>query len=77
VAGTLLDAHTAAGAKIELDLVTLAGAELDDRVFRTGGVAIVAFEAIAAGKATLGFVQRFFLAQATNDLVETLSPLRG
>ena len=75
MAGALLDADAAAGAKIEFDLVALVRAELDDRVFRTGGITIVAFEAIAAGQAALGLVQRFFLAQAADDLVETPVPL--
>src|ERR1700691_3788912 len=71
MAGALLDTHLAPRAEIEFDLIAIVRSELDDRVLRTGGITIVAFEAIAAGQASLGLVQRLRLAQSIDDLIET------
>ena len=48
----------ATGAQIEVDAIAAPAAETDDRLLGAGGKAIVAFEAVAAGQAALGFVAR-------------------
>src|ERR1700679_2403911 len=70
MAGALLATHLAPRAEIEFDLIAIVRSELDDRVLRTGGITIVAFEAIAAGQAALGLVQRLRLAQSVDNLIE-------
>ena len=49
-------ADAAAGAEVVVVAVTLAFAEFGDGFFGTGGVAVVALEAVAAGEAAAGFV---------------------
>src|SRR5208282_4357539 len=49
MAGTLLEAHRTAGTFGVVVAITAPGSQFDDRVLGTGGIAVVAFEAIAAG----------------------------
>ena len=70
MAGTLFEAHGTAGAEIELDPVEPTLPQLGDRLFRTGGVTVVALEAITAGEAARGFIARLGLREAGHDLVE-------
>jgi hypothetical protein len=71
VAGALLEAGCTARTFRIIVTIPPTGPELDDRVFRTSGVTVVAFEAVAAGKAALRFVTRFLLRKAADDLLET------
>ena len=56
VAWALLEAHAAAGARRVVDAVAQARPELGDRLLRARGIAVVAFEAVAAGQAALRLV---------------------
>ena len=66
----LLEAGGAAGAQVGLDPVEPALPQLDDRLFGTSRVAVVALETIAAGEAPGRLVARLFLREAGHDLVE-------
>src|SRR5580765_7800080 len=72
---TLLEARGAPGAEVQLDPIEPALPELDDRLLRARGVAVVALEAVAAGEAPCRLVSRFLLREAGHDLVEA-GPLR-
>jgi len=73
VAGALLDAYGATGAKIEIDAVAVGRTELDDCGLRAGGEATVAFEAIATREAAVGFMESGRLAQPHCYLCEAHS----
>ncbi len=75
-ARTFRRAQPAALAIIEVELEALARPELDHRVVGADAVAIVAFEAIAAGEAAARFVERVGLVEAALDLVEILDAPR-
>ena len=60
----LLDADAAALAVVEVDDVLTGRADLEDRVVRAEGVAVVAGEAAAAGQAAPGLEQRGARVQA-------------
>ena len=64
----MIETNRAAGAEVEVDAVFPPFAELDDRLLRAGGEAIVAFEAVATGEAAIGLVARLFLGDPRNDL---------
>src|SRR5215470_2043147 len=71
------DAVAAALAVVEVDLVALARSQLDDGVVRADAVAVVAFEAVAAGHAAAGLVQGGRLVEPADDLVEGRGAARG
>ena len=73
VARALFEANGAARAEVVVDTVESARAELNDRLLRTGGVAIVAFKAVAAGQAAACLVTRLGLGQAARDFLESLA----
>src|SRR5688572_15974776 len=70
MARTLFVARRTPGTEIEIDPVEPALSELDDRLLGAGRVAVVALEAIAAGKAPRRFVARLPLGQPGDDLIE-------
>src|ERR1700690_3815173 len=74
VTGALFEAGGTAGASVIGDTITPAKSELDDGGLRTGGKAVVAFVAVAAGEAALRFVARFVLGQAGHDFLEAAQP---
>src|SRR5437867_1217782 len=63
-------ANAAALAVIVIELEALAGPELDHGVIGADAVAVVAFEAIAAGKAATRLEERIGLVEPVDDLVE-------
>src|SRR6185503_7030516 len=71
MAGALLVTHGTARAQIVVVTVETAFPELDDRLFRTGRVTVIAFEAVAAGKAATGLITRLGLGQARDHLFES------
>ena len=75
MAGALLITHGTARAQIVVVAVETAFAELDDRLLRTGRVTVVAFEAVAAGKAATGLITRLGLGEACDHLFESLALL--
>ena len=70
MARALFEARPAAGAFRVIDTVALAGSEFDDRLLRTRGVAVVAFEAVAAGQTALRLMARLGLAQPGKHLTK-------
>ena len=77
VARALFDAHGASGAQIHVDAVSMSRTEPDDRRLRARGETIVAFEAIAAGQASLRFVARRRRVESAHDFVKSVDPFRG
>ena len=77
MAWALFDAHGASGAQIHVDAVSVSRTEPDDRRLRARGETIVAFEAIAAGQASLRFVARRRRVESAHDLVKSVDPFRG
>src|SRR5579862_385382 len=77
VTRALLEAHGAAGALVVVVAIPPARPQLDDGVLRTGGIAVVALEAVAAGKTALRLVAGRRLRQAGDDLLEAADALRG
>lgn len=71
VTWALLEAYFAARAKRIVEFVAISFTQLDDRAFRASAVAAVAFEAVAAGKAALGFVSGFRFAETADDFIKT------
>src|SRR3984957_7783220 len=71
----LLIARAATGAPVIVELVPVAGPELDHRVLGTRAQAAVAFAAVAARQAAACLVGRFALGQAAEHLAEIRDPL--
>src|ERR1700690_2706271 len=69
-ARAFLGADTAALAVIEVELETHAGPELDHGIVGTDAVAIVAFEAVAAGQAPPRLIERIALVETLDHLLE-------
>src|SRR6478752_3699275 len=67
----LIEALGAAGAFVVVELVSVPDPEFDHRVLGARAEATVAFEAVAAGKATAGLVGRLLVGQAADHLLET------
>src|SRR5271165_4360065 len=67
-------AEAAAFAIVVVELESLAGPELDDRVVGADAVAIVAFEAVAAAQTPARLVERVGLVKPAHDLLEILNP---
>jgi hypothetical protein len=76
VARALFETDAAAGAQVEIDPVAAAKAEPGNRLLMTSGKAIVAFEAVAAGQATLCLATRRDLTEPGHDLFEAAHPFR-
>src|SRR5665213_2208091 len=74
MAGARFEADGAARAKIIEEAVAPAGAKLLDGFFRTGGIALVAFEAVAAGEAAARLVQGFHFSKGGYHLIEAPAP---
>jgi hypothetical protein len=70
VTRAVLEAYGAAGTLGIIETIPSTRPELNDRVFRTSGVTVVAFKAVATGKAALRFVTCLFLRNAGDDLLE-------
>ena len=67
--------RSAAGAQVKVHLVAPAGAEFDDGLLGTGRVAVVAFEAVAAGQAALRLAPRLGFGQSGHHLAEIGAPV--
>src|SRR5271165_1006403 len=76
VARALLEADPATRAQIEGDSIAQPAAEAGNRLLRTGRVAIVAFEAVAAGQAALCFIASLALGQPGDHLLKSAHPFR-
>jgi hypothetical protein len=59
MAGALFETDPATGAAVEIELVSLAGTEFDDGVFRAGPETAIAFKTVAAAQAPLCFITGF------------------
>src|ERR1019366_2499514 len=68
----LLEARSAARAPGEVELVSIAGAELDARSLRTGAEASFALEAVPAGQAPARLVGRLTGREPADHLAERL-----
>src|ERR1039458_6902506 len=66
-ARALRGADPAALAEVGVELVAIARAELDHGVVRADAEAVVAFEAVAAGKAAPGLEERVLLGEALDN----------
>ena len=64
-------ADCTAGAEVVIDLVALAGPELDNRALGAGAEAAVTLEAVATGHAAPGLVGGRLFVQVTHDLGES------
>src|SRR5205814_951294 len=69
-AGAFRHANAAALAVVVIELEAVAGPELDYGVIGADAVAVVALEAIAAGKTATCLEQRIGLVEPVDDLVE-------
>src|SRR5262249_60641600 len=76
MARTLLEANGAAGAEIVIDAIEPTAAELHDRLPRTGGGAVVAFEAVPAGQAAARLLTGLRSRQAPGDPLQSPSLVR-
>jgi hypothetical protein len=74
---TLLEANGTSRALPVVVSISPPRTELDDRVLWTSRVAIVAFEAIAAGEAALRFIARLLLLEPAQYLFEPAQSLGG
>src|SRR5579859_5019456 len=72
---TLLIARAATGAPVIVELVPVAGPELDHRVLGARAQASVTFATVAARQAAACLVGRLALGQATEYLAEIRDPL--
>src|ERR1017187_6367389 len=75
VDGALLEARRAAGAAVVVEPVAMPDAELDHRVLRTGAEAAVTLEAVPAGQAPPGLINRRLDRQAADHLGKSRDPL--
>jgi hypothetical protein len=61
MAWTLFETSCASRALVKVELVAITGPEFDDRILGAGRIASVAFEAVAAGEASLRFELSLFV----------------
>src|SRR5579871_3097958 len=71
MAGALLEARAAASAFAAVNAVAQPWSQLGDCLLGAGGVAVVAFKAVAAGQTALRFVPRLYFVQSLHHFVET------
>src|SRR6185312_7970669 len=70
VARALLITNSAARTQVIIELIALAGPQLNDRALRTGTKTAIAFKTVAAGQAALRFKKHFFFCEPGFYLVE-------
>src|ERR1019366_8932479 len=77
VTGTLFKTYCAAGAFLIFKPIEQTWPKLCDGILGTGRVAIVAFEAVAAGITALGLVTRFVFVESGDDFRESSQSFGG